>query len=73
MLYRPGWLSSFLILLISAPKCSFVDGDADFESVRVRMTKDFSGRQGDPKAKYWREWENAMHFRTFELTDLMCR
>ena len=32
-----------------------VKGDADFESVRVLMTHDSSGKVGDPKGKYWRE------------------
>ena len=55
MLYRLCWLSSLLFLIGLALQCLPVDGDADFESVRVRMTKDFSGRRGDPVGKYWRE------------------
>ena len=57
MLYRPNWLSSLLLLFTLALQCFPVDGDADFESVRVRLTKDWSGRRGDPKHKYWRESE----------------
>jgi hypothetical protein len=29
--------------------------DADFESVRTRLTKDHSGKGGDPKQKYFHE------------------
>jgi len=29
--------------------------DADFFSVRTKMTKDMSGKAGDPKTKYFRE------------------
>jgi hypothetical protein len=30
--------------------------DADFLEVRTKMTKDMSGRKGDPKEKYFREF-----------------
>ena len=33
----------------------FVDADADFESVRVRLDRDYSGKRGDPKDKYFRK------------------
>ena len=29
--------------------------DADFMSVRTRLTKDYSGKGGDPKDKYFHE------------------
>ncbi|KAL9615357.1 MAG: hypothetical protein Q9167_000185 [Letrouitia subvulpina] len=48
------WLSLALLLVALGLNGALVRGDADFESVRVRMTKDSSGKGGDPKEKYWR-------------------
>lgn len=45
----------FSVLLFTLALLSEVGGDADFESVRSRMTKDSSGKRGDPKAKYYRQ------------------
>jgi hypothetical protein len=45
--------------------------DADFESVRTRLTKDHSGKGGDPKQKYFHEStvRNISQPRlTFEIT-----
>ncbi|MCJ1350148.1 MAG: hypothetical protein MMC33_000129 [Icmadophila ericetorum] len=56
MLYR-SW--SWLPLAISAlgffHRSVLVNGDADFESVRTRLTKDHSGKAGDSKDKYFHE------------------
>ena len=56
MLYR-SW--SWLPLAISAVgffhRSMLVNGDADFESVRTRLTKDHSGKAGDSKDKYFRK------------------
>ena len=52
----PCWLALALVLLTLALQCAPVRGDADFESVRVLMTEDSSGKGGDPKEKYWRKW-----------------
>ncbi|KAI4165953.1 MAG: hypothetical protein LQ342_000384 [Letrouitia transgressa] len=47
------WVSLALLLVALGFNGVLVRGDADFESVRVRMTKDSSGKGGDPKEKYW--------------------
>lgn len=47
-----------LVLLQCAPVC----GDADFESVRVLMKEDSSGRAGDPPGKYWRKYKQFLFF-----------
>lgn len=55
MIFRgTSWLTLVVIFLALALKCAEVKGDADFESVRVLMTEDSSGKGGDPKDKYWR-------------------
>lgn len=51
-----SWLTLAVVFLALALQCAEVKGDADFESVRVLMTKDSSGKGGDPKNKYWREF-----------------
>ena len=48
------WLALLAYILPSA----LVVADADFESVRTTMTKDFSGKKGDPKQKYFRMYFN---------------
>ncbi|KAI4124846.1 MAG: hypothetical protein LQ338_004600 [Usnochroma carphineum] len=50
-----SWLSLAVVFLTLALQCAEVKGDADFESVRVLMTEDSSGKGGDPKDKYWHE------------------
>ncbi|KAL9584198.1 MAG: hypothetical protein Q9212_002263 [Teloschistes hypoglaucus] len=50
-----SWLTVAVILLALALQCALVVGDADFESVRVLMTEDSSGKGGDPEEKYWHE------------------
>lgn len=52
-------LTLALVFLALALQCAEVRGDADFESVRVLMTKDSSGKGGDPKEKYWRKHESG--------------
>lgn len=54
--------SSIVILLLClAFQSTHVSGDADFESVRLRYDYiDMSGRYGDPKGKYWREFVDAL-------------
>ena len=47
MLYIAGWVLTYASWA--------VNGDADFESVRVLMMQDSSGKGGDPKEKYWRK------------------
>lgn len=54
MMLRLPYSFSLAILLVWALQCALVRGDADFESVRVLMTHDSSGKGGDPEAKYWR-------------------
>ena len=55
MIPRLSFSFSLVVLLTWAFLCALVRGDADFESVRVLMTQDSSGKGGDPKDKYWRE------------------
>ncbi|MCJ1271697.1 hypothetical protein MMC22_011602 [Lobaria immixta] len=52
----------FSVLLFVLALLRDVGGDADFESVRSRMTKDSSGKRGDPKAKYWHESTFHPHY-----------
>ena len=57
-------LLSYLLLLIPLV-CSpfeqlFVHADADFESVRVRLNRDHSGKAGDPKEKYFRQYSFSL-------------
>ena len=61
MLVRPlSWLSLALSLVALVLETAVVDADADFESVRVRLMKSYSGKAGDPKEKYFRELLPAM-------------
>ncbi len=55
MIARVPYSFSLVVLLTWVLQCAWVRGDADFESVRVLMTEDSSGKGGDPKEKYWRE------------------
>lgn len=49
------WFTLAIIpLLVLFLDNAIVHADADFESVRVRLTKDHSGKRGDPKDKYFR-------------------
>ena len=50
-----NWLSVATFLLGVVLQHSLVQGDADFESVRVLLKEDSSGRHGDPPGKYWRK------------------
>ena len=46
---------SLLLLFVALSTLS--NGDADFESVRIRHDlTDMSGRGGDPVEKYWRQF-----------------
>lgn len=58
---RPPWLSLLVLLVAWAFHGTVVRGDADFDSVRVRMAKDHSGKAGDPKGKYWRKCQLVLH------------
>jgi hypothetical protein len=55
MLLRICLLS--LLSLLSVVQCapSIRKRDADFESVRTRLSRDHSGKIGDPKDKYFHE------------------
>ncbi|KAL8826733.1 MAG: hypothetical protein Q9191_003616 [Dirinaria sp. TL-2023a] len=55
MIPRLSHCRSLVILLVWALQYLPIRGDADFESVRVLMTQDSSGKGGDPKEKYWHE------------------
>ena len=44
------WTVVFIALLLPV----VVVGDADFESVRISLSKDHSGKAGDPKEKFFR-------------------
>ncbi|KAL8695074.1 MAG: hypothetical protein Q9218_000352 [Villophora microphyllina] len=55
ILRASSWLPFALVVLALALQCALVQGDADFESVRVLMTQDSSGKGGDPEEKYWHE------------------
>ncbi|MCJ1476226.1 hypothetical protein MMC13_004892 [Lambiella insularis] len=50
-----SWLSLVLSLLAVILDNIAVNADADFESVRVKLAKDHSGKSGDPKGKYFHE------------------
>ena len=54
ILRATSWLTIAVVSLTLALQCAEVKADADFESVRVLMTEDSSGKRGDPKEKYWR-------------------
>lgn len=60
ILRASSWLTVAVVILALALQCALVVGDADFESVRVLMTEDSSGKGGDPKEKYWREYSGAL-------------
>jgi hypothetical protein len=49
LLTLPAWLSISSALAVEKR-------DADFFSVRTKMLKDMSGKRGDPKGKYFREY-----------------
>jgi len=53
-----NWLSLAPSLIALVLQCAPVCGDADFESVRVLMKEDSSGRAGDPPGKYWRQYQH---------------
>ena len=55
MLLRTCFLS--LTTLLSIIQCAPIikKRDADFESVRKRLSRDHSGKAGDPKDKYFHE------------------
>ena len=56
MLYRSWSLIPLTISALSLFQQSvLVSGDADFESVRTRLTRDHSGKAGDPPGKYFRK------------------
>ncbi|KAL8713351.1 MAG: hypothetical protein Q9220_002550 [cf. Caloplaca sp. 1 TL-2023] len=71
------WIHFAVVLLLAlALPCAYVQGDADFESVRVLMTEDSSGKAGDPIEKYWHESVFIDHELDYEdqrtnLTSLM--
>lgn len=50
------WLALALSIITSVHGTALLKRDADFESVRTRLKKDYSGRRGDPVAKYFREY-----------------
>lgn len=58
-----NWLSRAPSLLALVLQCARVQGDADFESVRVLMKEDSSGRAGDPPGKYWRKYKHFLFFK----------
>jgi hypothetical protein len=58
MTIRPfSWASIaiFLLSLISFDPKVLVEGDARFIDVRTKLDKDYSGRKGDSKDKYFRK------------------
>ena len=56
ILWPALWLSSTITLICLLIYSSFVQGDADFESVRIRYDYRYmGGKGGDPKDKYWRK------------------
>ena len=55
LLTLSNWLLLAMSFIALALQFAPVRGDADFESVKVLMTEDSSGRAGDPPEKYWRE------------------
>lgn len=56
MILRPvHWLGPALTLVALLLQICWVQGDADFESVRIHPEYRYmGGRGGDPKDKYWR-------------------
>ncbi len=52
---RLSWLRPLPLAIAVVSSMAIDKRDADFYSVRTRMTKDLSGRSGDPKGKYFRE------------------
>jgi hypothetical protein len=53
---RLSWLFSLPAVLSVVSALAIEKRDADFFSVRTKMHKDMSGRRGDPKDKYFREF-----------------
>lgn len=50
------WLSPAITLIAFLLQSSWVSGDADFESVRIKYDYRYmGGKGGDPKEKYWRK------------------
>ena len=45
------WLSLATLLALVIHRGTVVKADADFESVRVALQRDHSGKGGDPKEK----------------------
>lgn len=58
MIFRPAhWLGPALTLVALLLQICWVQGDADFESVRIHPEYRYmGGRGGDPKDKYWRRF-----------------
>jgi hypothetical protein len=54
---RLTWLLQLPAVLSVVSALAIQKRDADFLSVRTKMHKDMSGKGGDPKTKYFREWE----------------
>ena len=49
------WLTPLFTLIAIPLQVSWVQGDADFESVRVHFGYEYmGGKGGDPTEKYWR-------------------
>ena len=48
------WLPLAICIIALVYDGSVVQADADFESVRVSLKKDRSGKAGDPVEKYFR-------------------
>jgi len=51
-----SWLVSLPTVLSVVSALTIQKRDADFFSVRTKMTKDMSGKRGDPVEKYFREF-----------------
>ncbi|KAI9814675.1 MAG: hypothetical protein M1832_005674, partial [Thelocarpon impressellum] len=62
----PRRLSAWLLLLLalsSLVECHALNRrDADFESVRTKLRKDYSGRERDPERKYFHESTFHPHY-----------
>ena len=50
------WLALAFCITSSVHCRALLKRDADFESVRTRLKKDYSGKRGDPAGKYFREF-----------------
>ena len=50
------WLLSLPAMLSVISAVPVQKRDADFLSVRTKLHKDMSGKRGDPKGKYFREF-----------------